>query len=235
MATAGLLARNPKTALHIAQQVFVPVFCPAAITLLMDLRSTAILNQPVFRKVNYTSYRSIFREIIKFFELPIDKITLHGARGGAAFLAHQKGQKEDQLALIGRWRSASSVAHYLENAKAHLASLKLGNESYTKLRQDETAFFSFLANRRKAVEAFYSTQTEGTVQADSIQSSQCTPASTDTALRQSQTLNPQPPHNSPPLDLTYDSDSPDPDNTAAPFSLPASSQIDEQSNPVSNI
>lgn len=76
-------------------------------------------------------------------QLPLDKISLHGARGGAAFLAHQKGQKPDQLALIGRWRSASSVAIYLDNAKTHLASLQLGNETYTKLRHAETASLAF--------------------------------------------------------------------------------------------
>lgn len=62
--------------------------------------------------------------MIAIFELALENISLHGARGGAAFLAHQRGQKADQLVLIRRRRSASSVALYLENAKSNLSSLK---------------------------------------------------------------------------------------------------------------
>lgn len=86
------------------------------------------------------TYRKYFKDVLKFIKLPVKKISLHGARGGAAFPAHQKGQKADQLALLGRWRYPDSVAHYLSNAKASTAALKLGNNIHRKLRQTESGF-----------------------------------------------------------------------------------------------
>lgn len=93
LATAGLLVRNAKTAMHIAQKQFIPISCPAAITLLMDLRSRSSLDLPVFHYLNYAPYRSVFISALTYFELPTTNISLNGARGGAAFLAHQKGSK----------------------------------------------------------------------------------------------------------------------------------------------
>lgn len=141
LATAGLLVRQAKTVLHIAQKQFVLVSCPAAITILMDLRSRVSLTEPVFHPLSYAKYRAIFTTTLKYFELALHKVSLHGARGGAAFHAHQKGQQGDQIALIGRWRSATSVAHYLNNAKASLATLKLGTNTHCKLRTSESNFF----------------------------------------------------------------------------------------------
>lgn len=79
--TAGLLVRNPKTAKHIAQKQFVPVACPATITLIMNLRACSNLSLSVFHDLDYASYRSVFISAMKFFELSVTKITLHGARG----------------------------------------------------------------------------------------------------------------------------------------------------------
>lgn len=152
--TAGILVRNPKTALHIAQQQFVPVPCPATITLLMNLRSRTATSYPVFYNLSYASYRILFRDVLTHFELPLNKISLHGVGGRVAFHPHRNGQRADQLALIGRWRSAASVALYIENAKTNLAALNLGNNTHNKLRNAESSFFEYLDNRRRAVEHF---------------------------------------------------------------------------------
>lgn len=48
------------------------------------------------------------------------------------------------------------------------------------------------------------------------------------ALNHPEQLNHQPPHHSPILDLTFESESSDPDNPTGPFSLPVASDIPEE-------
>lgn len=62
-------------------------------------------------------------ENIEHFDLPVINITPHSARRGSEFLAHQKGHQAQQIALIGRWKSADSLARYINNAKTQLAYL----------------------------------------------------------------------------------------------------------------
>lgn len=156
-ATAGFLICNAKTAQHIAQKQLVTIECPAEITLLMDLRAHSSSAISVFHFLSYSSYRTAFKSALQHFELPVTKITFHGARGGAAFLAHKKGQKADQTALVDGWRSTASVAHYLDQAKAILADLRLGKQTHTKTRTVESAFFDYLTARKNAVETHYTT------------------------------------------------------------------------------
>lgn len=51
--TGGILVRNAKKVLQIAQKQFVPITCPAAITLLMNLRANSELHILVFDKLSY--------------------------------------------------------------------------------------------------------------------------------------------------------------------------------------
>lgn len=163
---------------------------------------------------------------MKYYELPLEKISLHGACGGALFHAHKKCQRADQLALIRWWCFSSSVALYLDNGREHLASLKLGNQTHAKLRHAETAFFTNLRSRRTAVEYHFTNITEITTQQKPhavstkiaglhhTDNNTFPQAITDSNAPESP--NPQPPHHSPALDLSYD---PDPSMLKTPRSL----------------
>lgn len=88
--TLRMLVENPKATLHIAQQQFVPFLCPAAITILMDLRSHTSLSLSVLHSLANAKYRTDFQSALTYFKLPTEKLSLHGARGGAASQAHRK-------------------------------------------------------------------------------------------------------------------------------------------------
>lgn len=131
--TTGILIRSAKTAQHIVQKKFIPVACPAAITLLTDFRTQSNNTMQGFHYLRYDRYRLAFQNALTFLEIPSAKISFHGARGSFAFLAHQKGQKADQTVLLGRWRSPASIPHYLDNAKASIGSILLGANTHRKL------------------------------------------------------------------------------------------------------
>lgn len=203
----------------------------------MHLRPRSALDLPVLHYLSYAPYRSIFISTLAQFEFHSTRISLHGARGGAAFLAHRKGQQADQLALIRRWRSAASVAHYLENAKASLASLQLGNHTHQKVWHAETDFFNYPADLRASVERYYTHIPPPNHQPSPAHATTATPAPTrstsstpyhptqatfPSSLPTSRIASPQPQTTQPATIAQSDSDSDivDLDNPSAPFSAP---------------
>lgn len=120
----------------------------------MDLRTQSTLTLSGFHYISYVTYGKALKNVLTVFELLVTKISLHGPRQVAAFMAHEKGQKGDKLALLGRWRSPETVAHHLSNVKASFTALKLENNTHRKRWQAEYGFFKYLSSSRLAVETF---------------------------------------------------------------------------------
>lgn len=114
----------------------------------MNLRLKSTLSCAFFHFLSYCTYRRAFRKVTEYFELLLTKIYPHGARGNAAFLAHQRGQQASQISLIGHCKSHESLALYINNAKAHLASLKLSLSTRSKLQAAESHFLAFSMPKR---------------------------------------------------------------------------------------
>lgn len=123
----------------------------------MYLRAKSSIHFSVFYNLSYGDYGKYFHPALLFFDLPSTNITLHVARGGAAFSAHQKCQQADQISVLRRWRSPASVGLYLTDAKASLAALRISPTSQNKSRAAETSFSTTLATKKAAVEEYYST------------------------------------------------------------------------------
>jgi hypothetical protein len=83
--------------------------------------------------ISFQRFRVMLKILLRYLELSDDLITPASFRAGAATEAFKKGIELSRIRLMGRWRTITSLDHYVQEAAAVMVSMQLPSDVLNSL------------------------------------------------------------------------------------------------------
>ena len=122
--TAGVNILDAKTSKRTGRLQFVPIQDDIVIQFLRKIHDNPSPDEALAPHIDYQSYSKYLKEATSYFQISNVAIRSHSARIGRALDEYVNGARVDQIAILGRWASLSTLRLYLDNGKAWMLDMK---------------------------------------------------------------------------------------------------------------